>query len=242
MSLFNTLLRLQKKSSGVPLEDYLTEIFTHILQTDSEVMSAFIKFLNVGAEGEDFYASTQVSYSALEGHHSGSRPDLVLRSDNHLIMIESKVGSGEGYQQLKRYAEHLDKKEYDNRTLIYLTKHYDPKDRNEIFKNCKNPINFKCVQWYQIYQILTPFNENVLVRELQHFLKTNHMSANNQFSPTDILALSNFSKVMKMLENVLDNSVKGEFDKVTGANYASKKVNTMKQTGKINFSGMTVMS
>jgi hypothetical protein len=47
---------------------------------------------------------------------------------------------------------------------------------------------------------------------------------------------------MKMLENVLDNSVKGEFDKVTGANYASKKVNTMKQTGKINFSGMTVMS
>ena len=238
MSLFNTLLRLQ--SSKIRLEDYLTEIFTHILQTEPEVMNAFVKLLKVDAGDEHFHASTQVSFLALEGHHSGSRPDLVLQSVNHLIMVESKVGSKERYEQLKRYAEHLDKQEIKNKTLLYLTKNYDPKDEAEIFVNCRKckdcrdknrdtycekceGIKFQYLQWYQIYQMLTPFRDNLLVKEIQHFLKVNHMSANNQFSPTDILSLSNFSRVTTMLNRVLDNEVKTQFETSTGSNFVSRR-------------------
>lgn len=49
------------------------------------------------------------------------------------VVIESKIGSKEGSEQLRRYAEHLNKMaDADGKALLYITRVCDPKEPGEI--------------------------------------------------------------------------------------------------------------
>lgn len=52
-------------------------------------------------------------------------------------MIESKIGSWEGQDQLKRYAEHLDRLTESRKSLVYITRAYDPKNKESILARAK---------------------------------------------------------------------------------------------------------
>ncbi|WP_367343631.1 PD-(D/E)XK nuclease family protein [Methanomethylovorans sp.] len=227
MALFTNLLKLNPNQ--IPLEDFFTEIFTYLLKSDSVLFSKWIQDFNISnINFNDFFVSTQESFDALDNHYSGSRPDILieLSNDNEkvLIFIECKIGSEEGQDQLQRYAEHLDNiGNIDDKYLIYLTRDYDAKDQDYIFKNCKNRKNivFKQFRWYQIYQFLSRFNrgiDNILISETLNFMEENGLSGSNQFTSIDILTITNFPRVRKMMEETMSGEVLKRFENIAGAN------------------------
>jgi hypothetical protein len=219
MSLFSTLLRLQVNSHNVPLEDYLTELFGYCLNLEEEILISFLKRFKIPPQkSEEYYLNTQVRHKKLPHHTEDSIPDMMLTFENHVIFIENKVASSEGNLQLQRYAEHLDN--YDTtkiKALIYITRDFDLKDEKKIFIRTKSKIKFIPLRWHQIFRFLQSYNDRPIIKEILILMKEKHLSSNNQFSPVDILTLTNFSKVRKMMSEVIYNGKVGQqFEKVVG--------------------------
>lgn len=220
-SFFNKLLRLKSNSNIIPLEDFFTEIFSYLLDSHNHL---FIDWLNefsiTEMKYDTVFVGTQESFEALSTHLTSSRPDIYIELSNatekEIIFVESKVGSDEGDLQLKRYAEQLD--EFDNIAdgiLIYITRDYDPKNSEFIFADCKNRnrLKFKQLRWYEIYIFLQKYNDT-FVNEVLKFMEENNMSLSNQFSNIDILALTNFPKVQKMMNETMNGSVSEKFSNI----------------------------
>lgn len=215
--LFKILLNLQIKSYGEPLEDYLTEIFAYCLNQDSVMLCAFLKAFNIIDVDIDRYSlTTQYVLKALPHHNIDSRPDMALISDNTTILFENKIDAKEGDHQLQRYAEHLDKSSSENKILVYITRDYALKDKNEIIKNCENEIKFIQLRWHKIFRFLRGYKENPIVFELLKFMKQNNLAMNNQFSPIDILTMMNFTKVSKIMDETIFGEISDTFEKVIG--------------------------
>lgn len=217
-SLFDTLFNLRSTSEKDPLEDFTTEIFAHCLNLNKEILFDFLKFYKIiDKEFETYTITTQYHLTKINDHHSDSRPDVVIFLDNATIFFENKVGASEGYQQLKRYAEHLDQIDKDNKTLVYLTRDFEEKNSNDILKNCTSPIQFISLRWHQVAHFFRKYrNQNLIVKEFLIFLKTKHLSMNNQFSPVDILTLSNFSNVTKLMDEAMNSEVTDKFKSIDG--------------------------
>ncbi|WMW25064.1 PD-(D/E)XK nuclease family protein [Methanolobus sediminis] len=227
MSLFTNLLKLNPNQ--IPLEDFFTEIFTYLLKSDSDLLSKWIQDFNISNICfNDFFVSTQESFGALDTHFSGSRPDIFIELsndvENELIFIECKIGSEEGQNQLQRYAEHLDSiKNINKKSLIYITRDFDVKDQDHIFKNCKDctSLTFKQFRWNQIYQFLSVFNENIsniLITETLEFMEENGLSGSNRFTSIDILTIANFPRVRRMMEETMSGAVIDKFISIVGGN------------------------
>ncbi len=225
MPLFKNLLNLNPNK--IPLEDFFTEIFTYLLKSDCDLLSKWIQDFNVSnIKFNEFFISTQESVGALDTHFLGSRPDIFIELSNdaerELIFIECKIRSEEGQNQLQRYAEHLDSiKNVRKKSLIYITRDFDVKDQDHIFKNCKNctSLSFKQLRWNQIYQFLASFNENinnVLIAETLEFMEENGLSGSNRFTSIDILTIANFPRVRRMMEETMSGPVIDRFISVAG--------------------------
>lgn len=217
MSLFNTLLNLQLKNSNKPSEDYLTELFTYTLVSNDEIMLDFLKTFKVKhGKITEYYIHTQYRYSKLKGHSTDSAVDMAVFMNQHTILIENKIDSDEGHKQLQRYAEHLNQ-QIGRKTLIYITRDYDPKDENIIFENCKNDIQFIPLRWYQIFRLLQPYaSGNLVINEILIFMKKKGLSSNKQFTPLDLLALTNFERVRRMLDQSMRGKASGTFEELMG--------------------------
>ncbi|WP_406661374.1 PD-(D/E)XK nuclease family protein [Methanolobus sp. ZRKC3] len=184
----------------------------------------YFKISNI--DQNDIFISTQESFGALDSHFSGSRPDILIElsddSKNELIFVECKIGSCEGHNQLKRYAEHLDNIEHIGcGVLIYITKDYDKKNELAIFQGCNNRNRLKFIQlrWYEIYQFLKShdgYAEDILVKEALKFMEEYDLSGDNRFTSVDILALTNFPRVRKMMDETMYGEVSDKFTEITG--------------------------
>lgn len=214
--IFNTLFRLKLKTSRDPLEDYLTEIIAHCFQENPELWAAFLERLSSKLPEELVELSTQVNFQALADHNMGSKPDIIAFTETKAIFIENKVASYEGVEQLKRYAAHLEKQEKAEKYLVYITRDYDPKNPSEIGL-LNTDIVFVQLRWYEVSHILSPFRRDLLVKELLRFMNQNKLTMTNQFTPSDIVALNNFEKVKKMMEEVIGGEVESAFRKFVGA-------------------------
>ena len=224
MSLFSRLLKLH--GGIIPLEDFFTELVAHLFSTNKEILYAWLKYLDLPDMDADFDAvsvSTQQTFKGLPHHDSDSRPDLVIElvggCKQDIIFIESKIGSKEGCQQLSRYAEILDAiPDFHNRLLVYITRDFDPKDREGVFKEIPNSsVRFKQVRWHQFYQFLTSQVETMLTEEIIKFMQIHQMAHNNQFSSIDVIALANFTNSLQLMEQIMWGEVSEQFKQVLGA-------------------------
>lgn len=220
VSIFNDLLRLKSNSNIIPLEDFFTEIFAYLLKSSDALLYEWLNYFSIShIEYDNSFVSTQESYDALDGHLTGSRPDILIELSNknqkQVIFIECKIDSAEGNNQLRRYAEQLDNiSNIDYGVLIYITRDYEKKAVEIIFDNCKNPSKLKFIQlrWYENYQFLNSNRQNVMVEETLKFMEENNMSLNNKFSNIDVLALTNFPKVRKMMDETMFGDVSTKFE------------------------------
>ena len=155
MGLFSRLLNFQ--AGSIPLEDFFTEIVAALFSSEQDLLYAWLQHINIfdleTNSNTDIF--TQQSFAALENHDRSSRPDIVIElvgdSFQDIIFIENKVGSSEGENQLRNYAEILAKmSNYRHKVLIYITRDFEPKDESDILKNVtQQTIKFKQLRWYQ---------------------------------------------------------------------------------------------
>ncbi len=224
-SLFDSLLHLKiREGDRIPLEDFFTEVFAYLLKTHPNILSDFIKHFSIASviDLEQVYVSTQESFDTLPEHTSSSRPDifieLVSGNQKHIIFIESKIGSVEGWDQLKRYAEHLNEfKNIKLGILVYITRDYEPKNSGDILENCVTErIHFLQIRWYRVFDLLKKYKDDFLVDEIIRFMEVNDMSQNRQFSAVDILALTNFPRIKSIMDETIRENVYEEFKKIVG--------------------------
>jgi hypothetical protein len=201
-----------------PLEDYLTEIFAHVLRSRKDIFFQLLKEFDISNLNElgHYNVKTQQAFSKSNDQYSDSRLDIFIKliDQKEIIIFESKIGSGEGYQQLKKYAKQLENfVDCENRVLIYITRDYDPKDYAEITNN--NELKFKQIRWYQMYQFLKKYKKNdSLIKEVVKFMEENNLALNNQFSNIDILSMSNFPRALKMMNETMEGDVEDKFKKL----------------------------
>ncbi|MCG7501143.1 PD-(D/E)XK nuclease family protein [Tenacibaculum sp. Mcav3-52] len=230
--IFKILFDLKARNHNEPLEDYLTELFAYTLAQNQDVLKEFLKHFKIGAlKANEFGSvSTQVELPKLESHNISSRPDIVISMEDSLVFFENKINATEGYNQLRRYADHLEKKPFKNKTLVYLTRDYDKKHTSTILKNCNSQINFVQLRWYQIFSFLTQYKNSTIISELLKFMKQINLSMNNQFTPSDIITLTNFSKVKNMMDETMFGEISKRFEEINRA--APKSSTALTQLGR----------
>jgi PD-(D/E)XK nuclease superfamily len=223
MSLFDRLLKLHH--GNTPLEDFFTELVAHLFSTNKEILYNWLKYLElIDTDADlDAYISTQQTFERLSHHFSDSRPDIIIElvdgNNRDIIFIESKIGSSEGCNQLQRYAEILNKlPDFRNKYLIYITRDFEPKESGTIFKEIpESNVHFKQTRWHQFYQFLKTQTGTMLVEEIIKFMQEHQMAHNNQFSSIDVIALANFTKSLKLIEQSMWGEVSQKFNQVLGS-------------------------
>jgi hypothetical protein len=223
MSLFSRLLKLH--NGNTPLEDFFTELVAHLFGTNKETLYAWLKELNILDTPADLsaYISTQQTFEQLSHHFSDSRPDIIIElvdgTNRDIIFIESKIGYSEGSNQLQRYAEILDSLTgFRNKYLIYITRDFEPKEREAIFQIIpKSHVVFKQTRWHQFYHFLKSQKNTMLVGEIVKFMQKHQMAHNNQFSSIEVIALANFTKSLKLIEQCMWGEVSQRFNHVLGS-------------------------
>ena len=222
MSLFTNLLNLH--SAIKPREDFFTEIVAYFLSLNNDILLDWLKHHSIISD--DNYSSikisTQQEHKKLESHPDDSRLDIVVELSTGLntdvIFIESKIGSKDGNNALRKYADILSNlPNVRHRILIYITRDYDPKEeiKTPAF-NLEPKVSFYQLRWHQFYARLQQHATDILAQEILIFMRNNKMSQNNQFSSVDLLTMVNFNKTLNLMESTLNDEVQQEFKLVFG--------------------------
>ncbi|MEH2222811.1 PD-(D/E)XK nuclease family protein [Nostoc sp.] len=222
MSLFTNLLNLH--SGNKPREDFFTEIVAYFLSLNNDILVDWLKHHSI--INDDNYSSikisTQQEHKGIESHTEDSRLDIVVELSTGLttdvIFIESKIGSKEGWEQLKKYADILSNlPNIRHRILIYITRDYDPKEeiKTPAF-NLEPKVIFYQLRWHQFYTRLQQHSTDILAQEILTFMRNNRMSHTNQFSSVDLLTMVNYNKTLHLMESTLNDEVQHEFKQAFG--------------------------
>lgn len=95
-------------------EDQLTEMLAFLWQEDHKALARWLASLGLGGDGSDLEVETQFTIP------SGKRPDILIRANGSLTLVESKLSSGFGETQISDYLDFLGA-ERGNRALVLLT-------------------------------------------------------------------------------------------------------------------------
>lgn len=213
--LFNRIYSLLRKGQSNILEDYLTEIFAEIFEDRDLLIKFFEEFEDIKLDSpSNIEVTTQRTFLKLPEQEIGSKPDLVVQfRDNEksfIAFFENKLEAEEGYNQLKRYAEHL--KIYSekgfNTFLFYITRYHDPKEENDAIQ----------LRWYMIYYWLKS-NRNPFIDKILKFMEVIHLNETRRFLPQDIYAIQEMNRLQRMMDECLDGSVDETITKLFGQAY-----------------------
>ena len=212
--MFLDLIKLynkQKDSGRIPLEDFNTECFANILKLYPEIKQDFIiNFLNLPID--DYDVSTQLRRDLEDTQNCII--DLVLIGKSNACLIECKVESSEGWEQLFRYGKVLEIYYSEkNKYLIYLTQYSDIKNQDGQY----DKFNFNQYRWYHIAKFLKKYGtENPLINDYLKFLKTYNMAQDNTLKSVNLIAMENMKKTIEICEFHIENA-KQHFKKMFGS-------------------------
>lgn len=220
MTVFGHLLSLYRKNgaSSTPEEDFCTECLAGILRSDPKLLSDFIQEILKIESDAIFKVTTQRTFYLEEDSKKG-RIDLVLESQTELCFVEVKVRSGEGFGQLKKYAQILTEQPKTVTTYLrYCTLYSEEKELQD---------NFEQFRWVDIARFLeSRASENELICEFYNFLKENNMAGNERFNHEDLVGLKAYKNIADKVEDVF-LSIKPSLDKfgsISGGTSSSSQI------------------
>ena len=235
MSLLGKLIQLH--AGSVPLEDFFTEAVGHLLTEHPVLCRQWLKKIGLDEVSNDqhvFSVNTQRSFRALEHHLVASRPDIEVKLSGgfgdtgiDVIFVESKISSGEGPGQLKRYAEHLaDMGGAGRRTLLYVTRDYDPKEPKEVIGEVggaqeSDGVRFVQSRWSEFYQSLAEYQTSLphkgsdLIAEVIAFMEEQGMAREYRLSGADLEALSRMPRALGVMEETIASAA-GQLQQLVG--------------------------
>lgn len=198
-SIFQNLYKYTQSEKRNQKENFLTEIFAYCLLNDNAFRNNFLNEIGINESIDVFSCNTQHNTDEL------GRPDVLVKFNDTIMVIECKIESGQEETQLERYAEYLMKQKTKKRHLIYLTKYSETPNLNS------NKIKFTHLRWYKVYNLLSNC-ETQFSKELSNYLKAEKMSKHISFSEKDNQIVSVVSENvanMKEFLNILANDLKG---------------------------------
>lgn len=236
MTFLGGLLRLH--SSPVPAEDFFTEVLAGLFRYHPDLCLRWLEDLGAlsdASRSELVGLSTQKRLSAPENHETGSRPDLeiVLRTGDgkkQVVFAESKLGAAEGEDQLWRYADHLwSMGDAEFRTLIYVTRDYDPKEEGKVLRGIEN-VRFVQTRWSVFYQNLRGYRRHLndrnlsseLADEVGAYMQENGMSQQSRLSAADVSAMTAVPRVLNFMRETLGGEVSNRLAQVSGKKVAQR--------------------
>lgn len=199
-SLFNRLYSYRQREGKNARENFLIELLGYALEKHETFREGFLALIDARGQynSEDFIVSTQSVYNQ-------GRPDLEIQaSEQYVILIECKVESKEGFEQLPRYREILKSKVEETKDLVYLTKYIEPKDDDIIN-----------LRWYQVVDLLQSLERSEVLNELLKYLIEEGMDTKD-FNLQDLGALVTMQDTMRKMDEVL-NRVVNNFAEEFGA-------------------------
>jgi hypothetical protein len=153
----------------------------------------------------------------VEIHKSPAEEPMENGATAYVVMIESKIGSKEGPEQLRRYAEHLNElTEFGSKALVYITRGYDPKEPDQIRHGLSDDVAFKQLRWHDFYRFLQTVNKDALVKEVMTFMEEQGMARSYRFSTTDLMALSGLPRAFEIFDETLGGEVRLELESFAG--------------------------
>lgn len=197
-SIFTSPYKYRQSENKNELENYLTEIFANILKKDKGVLSKFCSLINCNFKINEDPVQIRTQHShEIEGKKF--RPDIQIEIGEHsIILIENKIDSLEGADQLSNYCKVLNTEQiYPNKFLVYITKLFEAKSIVE-----KNKINFKEIIWGTISEICK--EESILAKELSQFITDKKINMEGKFTYLDALILENMKGVFEKLDHILN--------------------------------------
>lgn len=232
------------------VEDLFTEAVAWLFERRPELCFDWLKEEGLLASdhsvgGEEGYleVTSQKWLGSLDQQDKASRVDLLIKAYRptaknntvedeavaDVVMVESKVGSKESPQQLKRYARHLEAMEsYRNKALLYITRSYDPKDPYEVLSDIDD-VRFKQPRWRDFYRFLNEIEKDAPVEEVMSFMEEQGMGRDYRFSADDLIALSGLPRVLDILEETIDVEVRDELARFSGNGVKRTPANILQQ-------------
>lgn len=212
MSLFRKLYNRRQENS---LENYFTNIVAHLFQCNQDLLLSWVSSLDHQPKlSQDTYTSIQVE---TQPHFGGPRPDMLIRmragSELDVILVESKIESGEHGEQLSGYAQIL-KDEFPQahrRTLVYITKYYEPKDSASLLGDTAGLVEFFQVRWHDFYHLLKDQAADAMIREVISFMEEYGMAQSNQFMSQDVVAMTGLINLYSLMNASLSDDVLQKF-------------------------------
>ena len=146
-SFLERLFKYQGTEGRSPKEDFFTEALAGVLEAHPQMVAAFAEWLT----GRKFKGADVATQKIVSG---GNRLDMWLKARDdddrsHLIVLENKLDSKEGQDQLRRYERYLARQEAESRTLVYVSMH----ERSD-FQPSTSTVSFLNRNWFEMYNWL----------------------------------------------------------------------------------------
>lgn len=225
MSMFSSLLKLFRSSNALktPMEDFCTECLAGILKSDQKLLNDFVNEV-LGIESKDtFHLKTQATYYSADGEKNII--DMVFESASSICLLEMKVYSSEGYNQLENYYKVL-----MNNPKISESQH------QKYLRYCTLFVEQKEHEWKEFEQIrwadIAKFLEgrkanNQLIDELYKFMEEHKMAGNERFTYEDLIGLRVYGSVTAKVDEIFQRitpKLKKGFGKISGGVNATKQI------------------
>lgn len=174
-SIFDRIFQYRQREQRTPREDYFTETFVAVIEKCDELRIALAAWLAEVEGIRSVRIETQRRFTVADSGNP-RRPDIWMEANDaqdarHWIIVENKIDSGEGENQLADYAKILKARpESGSSTLVYLTKYSSATDS---FSD--EGVRFKHLRWSKVYDFLQEHkgvkNHRELVIELLRLME-----------------------------------------------------------------------
>jgi hypothetical protein len=202
-----------------PEEDYFTEIIGHLFAERPDLLYNWLEKLGISVPGKPVLPNIRTQQQFKAGLWAG-RYDLFIEIDQpgwrQLVAIESKVRSSEGPNQLGKYIHDLTSRLGENvqAALIYITRNIEPEKSLDTGTVC-----FRQSRWKDFVEFLdSQPNKRTdwLLLEIIAFMKESRIGIPFDITENHLSAFANFSECLALFDEVLDNKVALEFQKLGG--------------------------
>lgn len=203
-TLFTSIYKYRESSFKNQKENYVNEILCYVLNNDESFCDALFKYIGL--------SNLTIQNCVTQNSDSDyGRPDITIEMiDGSVILIECKIDSLQGMNQLKNYLNILKRKNNPKNRLIYLTKYQEPTgiDEEDTYHHLK---------WQDVYVMLNNSTNNISI-EFKKYLIENKMCTEYKFERKEVSGIQDFTRTISKLLDIIDKikniAIKNNFEKI----------------------------
>ena len=195
-------------------EDSYTDLIYSIFEISEGFRKKLLKkFFNGNEDIDNFEMKIRSCYFTPEGSRKKIIPDIILHNNNEIVIIEVKIFSGEGENQLKRYDEGLNTiiEQLKLDAAMNVNKYFLTLDK---YEDNKLGGGFKSLTWYEFIDLIPDKTNsdiiNKCIKDLKERVNEYDSYCRNEVDIKDIYNWHHFVSYEKILKQIFKKEMIGE--------------------------------